>query len=174
MATQVIPPAPEPMSETCSKCGQRLQLVRKEKLNKAKIVMLKRAAAHVMTTMQNDFMVRDFTEPKDFKLYNSFSHLRVHGLVFKQLTDDGKVIRGHWGITKNGWAFLRGVKDLPAYVLVCNNEIKSRADLLVGLGEVWRGEPTLQTSFEYFDHDGNPVGTRPSYPQPRDDQTKLI
>ena len=67
MATQVIPPAPEPMSETCSQCGQRLQLVRKEKLNKAKIVMLKRAAAHVMTTMDNDFMVRDFTEPADFK-----------------------------------------------------------------------------------------------------------
>lgn len=174
MATQVIPPAPEPMNERCDHCGQRIPLQRKIHIDKIKCIMLKRAAEHVMSTMKNDFMVRDFTEPKDFKIYNAFSHLRLHGLIFKHTTDDGKVIKGRWGITRNGWAFLRNDKQLPRYVMVKNNTIQSRADLQISFAEVWRGEPTIQTSFEYFDDAGNPVGIRPSYPQSRTDQTKLI
>ncbi len=76
--------------ETCESCGQRIPLTRKEMLNKHKVAMLKRAALHVKERFDagaedaNDFMVRDFTEPEDFKRYNFFSHLRLHGLVFKQ------------------------------------------------------------------------------------------
>lgn len=171
---ELIAPAIEPLNERCDHCGQRIPLIRKEKLDKSKVKMLKRAAAHVMETMQNDFMVRDFTEPADFKRYNFFSHLRLHGLIFKQRTADGKEIRGRWGITKNGWAFLRGDKLLPEYVLVRNNAIEGRADLLVSFGEVWRGEDTIQTSFEYFDDDGNPVGLRPTYPATNDNQSRLV
>lgn len=159
---QIVPPAVEPISERCNHCGQRIPLARKELLNKQMIKMLKRAAGHVMTTMQNDFMVRDFTEPADFKQYNWFSHLRLHGLIFKQRTADGKELRGRWGITRNGWAFLRGEKELPSFVLVLNNSIHSRSDMLVGFGHVWRGEDIMQTSFEYFDEDGKPVGFRPT------------
>ncbi len=73
MATQVIPPPPEPMSERCSHCAQRIQLQRKELLNKHKATMLKRAAGHVMLTMKNDFKVSDFTKPEEFKPYNHFA-----------------------------------------------------------------------------------------------------
>jgi hypothetical protein len=171
---QVEPPATEPQNERCDHCGQRIPLARKELLNKQMVKMLKRAAGHVMTTMRNDFMVRDFTEPAEFKQYNWFSHLRLHGLIFKQRTADGKELRGRWGITRNGWAFLRGQKELPAYVLVRNNAIQSRADALVGFNQVWRGEDTMQTSFEYFDDDGNPVGIRPVYPATNNNQARLI
>lgn len=160
--------------EVCNHCGQRIPLTRKECLDKSKIKMLKRAAAHVMDTMQNDFMVRDFTEPADFKRYNFFSHLRLHGLIFKQRNNEGREIRGRWGITKNGWAFLRGEKQLPAYVLIRNNHLTGRADQLVSFGEVWRGEDTIQTSFEYFDDNGEPVGIRPNYPITNDRQARLI
>lgn len=172
---QVIPPAAEPMNqERCDHCGQRIPLARKELLNKQMIKMLKRAAGHVKTTMKNDFMVRDFTEPAEFKQYNWFSHLRLHGLIFKQRTADGKEIRARWGITRNGWAFLRGEKQLPAYVLVKNNHIVSHADEQVGFSHVWRGEDTMQTSFEYFDNDGNPVGIRPNYPSSDTNQGRLV
>lgn len=166
--------------EVCDHCGQRIPLTRKEMLNKHKIQMLKRAATHVKERFDageqdaNDFMVRDFTEPEDFKRYNFFSHLRLHGLVFKQTDAAGNVLRGRWGITRNGWAFLRGQLQLPAYVLIKNNSIESRADELVNFGQVWRGEDTMQTSFEYFDEDGRPVGIRPSYPSNNSQQQRLI
>ncbi len=159
--------------ETCEHCGQRIPLVRKEMLNKHKVQMLKRAAQHVKTTMKNDFMVRDFTEPEDFKRYNFFSHLRLHGLIFKQKDSAGNVLRGRWGITRNGWAFLRGELQLPAYVLIKNNHIEGRAATLVGFTDVWRGEDTMQTQFEYFDDLGNPVGVRPA-PLGMNLQTSLI
>ena len=166
--------------EVCNHCGQRIPLVRKEMLNKHKIQMLKRAAFHVKSQLQNgvedanNFMVRDFTEPEDFKRYNFFSHLRLHGLVFKQKDAAGNVLRGRWGITRNGWAFLRGQLQLPAYVLIKNNHIESRADLLLGFSDVWRGEDTMQTSFEYFDDDGKPVGIRPQVPNKPPEQARLI
>lgn len=158
----------------CPCCGQRIQLARKELLNKFVLKMLKRAAMHVKSTMVNDFMVRDFAEPEEFKSYNFFSHLRLHGLIFRQRDAAGNHIKGRWGITRNGWAFLRGQLQLPAYVLIKNNHIESRADELVGFSQVWRGEDTMQTSFEYFDDDGRPVGIRPSYPTNNDQQQRLI
>lgn len=166
--------------ETCHACGQRIPLVRKEMLNKHKIQMLKRAAMHVKQQYDagepdaNDFMVRDFTEPEDFKRYNFFSHLRLHGLVFKQTDAAGNVLRGRWGITRNGWAFLRGQLQLPAYVLIKNNHIEIRADLLVSFSDVWRGEDTMQTTFEYFDDDGKPVGIFPSVPSTNSQQERLL
>jgi len=166
--------------ETCDHCGQRIPLIRKEMLNKHKIQMLKRAATYVKQRYDageenaNDFMVRDFTEPEDFKRFNFFSHLRLHGLVFKQTDAAGNVLRGHWGITRNGWAFLKGHLELPAYVLIKNNHIESRADELVGFSQVWRGEDTMQTTFEYFDDDGKPVGVFPSVPHNNDQQQRLI
>lgn len=153
--------------EKCPACEQRIPLIRREKLSKNKVVMLKRAALHVIDNMNagdknaNDFMVRDFTEPEDFKRYNFFSRLRLHGLVFKQRDAAGKEIRGRWGITKNGWQFLAGKKALPAYVDIKNNHIEARATELVAFSDVWRGEAEIETSFEYFDDNGEQVGRRP-------------
>ena len=147
--------------EKCPACEQRIPLVRREKLSKNKVMMLKRAALHCIDNKVNDFMVRDFTEPEDFKRYNFFSHLRLHGLIFKQRDADGKEIRGRWGITKNGWQFLAGKKALPAYVDIKNNHIEGRATELVTFSDVWRGEAEIETSFEYFDDNGEAVGRRP-------------
>jgi hypothetical protein len=153
--------------EVCPACEQRIPLVRREKLSKNKVLMLKRAALHVIDKMNagdkdaNNFMVRDFTEPEDFKRFNFFSHLRLHGLIFKQRDAEGKEIRGQWGITKNGWSFLAGKKALPAYVDVKNNHIEGRAAELVYFRDVWRGEAEIETSFDYFDDYGNAVGRRP-------------
>jgi hypothetical protein len=158
----------------CSCCGQRIQLAHKEMLNKHKIQMLKRAATHVKATMKNDFKVSDFTEPEDFKRYNFFSHMRIHGLIFKQHDANGNAMKGRWGITRNGWAFLRGQLQLPAYIMVKNNHIDGKSDEMVDFYQVWRGEDTIQTSFEYFDDGGNPVGYRPAYPVSESLQQRLI
>lgn len=161
--------------EICENCGQVVPQVRKEMLNKHKLQMLKRAAEHVVTTMRNDFMVRDFTVPDDFKRYNFFSHLRLHGLIFKQKDANGNVLRGRWGITRNGWAFLRGDIDLPASVYIKNNKIEYRSEQRTTFKEVWRGEDTMQTQFEYFDDFGKPVGVRPAPQAPRQqEQSTLI
>lgn len=151
----------------CLACKSRIPLVRKEMLNKHKVLMLKSAAEHVMSQVDSDiadpnnFMVRDFAEPEQFKWFNFFSHLRLHGLVFKQLDDDKKEIRGRWGITRNGWAFLRGDKSLPVYVLIKNNAIEGRSEEMTKINDVLRTEATIATSFEYFLEDGTAVGVRP-------------
>ena len=161
------------MGDVCEHCGQQIPLTRKEPLNKAKAMMLKRAAGHVMKTMKNDFMVRDFSEPAEFKTYNFFSHLRLHGLIFK-VKINGRVQRGRWGITRNGWAWLRGEIALPSYVLVKNNGIESRADSLIFMRDVWYGSDYMQTTFEYFDEDGKPVGFRPTVHRPQVQQASLL
>lgn len=177
---QIQPPAAEPINERCDHCGQRIPLARKELLNKQMIMLLSRAASHVEAQYRaghkdaNNFMVREFSEPAEFKQFNWFSHLRLHGLIFKQLDTNGKEMRGRWGITRNGWAFLRGEKELPAYILVRNNKVQSRSDKLVNFSHVWRGEPYMQTSFEYFDINGEPVGIRPNYGGVENRQASLI
>jgi hypothetical protein len=170
---QIELPAIETMNDRCTHCGQRIRLQRKEMLNTAKVRMLKRAAEHVMSTMKNDFMTKDFTDDNEYKLYSNFQHLRYHGLI-AHVKVNGQKVRKHWLITKNGWAFLRGDIDLPKYVLVKDDHTQSRADKKVYLKDLLHGEPYVQTSFEYFDDDGNPVGIRPHYPQTNDNQGRLI
>lgn len=167
----VVPPIQA--AERCNHCGQRIRLQRKEMLNKAKVMMLKRAAEHVLSTMTNDFMTRDFTTDEEYKLYSNFQHLRYHGLI-AHVKVNGQKLRKHWLITKNGWAFLRGDIDLPKYVLVKDDHTQSRADQRVYLKDLWYGEPYIQTSFEYFDDDGKPVGIRPKYPVTDNRQAQLI
>ncbi len=149
------------IDKKCESCGQRIQQTRKETLSKMKLTMLRSAADQVIRTGKNDFMVRDISDPEEFKLYSNFHHLRFHGIIAK-VKKDGKVVPRHWLVTRNGWAFLRGDIQLPKYVMVRNNGIESRADVMVTLGDVWHGADFLQTTFEYFDHEtGEPIGYRP-------------
>lgn len=157
-------------AENCVVCHYRLPKQRKEILNGQKFVMLRRAAGHVMSTMVNDFKVSDFTEPADFKAYNFFSHLRLHGLIAK-VKVDGKVQRGRWLITRNGWRFLRGQIELPEYLLVRNNKIQSRSETTVSVYDVMRGDTAIVTSFDYFDDYGQPVG---HYPSADGNQSRLL
>jgi len=171
----VEPPAIKPLNDRCDHCGQRIQLQRKEILNKACAIMLKRAAEHVMRTMQNDFEIRDFTEDGDFKFFSNFSHMRYHGLV-AHVKVNGKVHKRRYLITRNGWAWLRGEIALPQFRMVKNghNVPGKQSDRLVYLRDIWHGEPYVQTSFEYFDDDGRPIGIRPNFPATDNKQARLI
>lgn len=146
------------MSDFCSSCGQVIREAHKEFLTQGKLAMLKMAATHVMATMRNDVSLRTFDNSPN--LYNNFQKLRYHGLVY-YVEKRGERVRGHWLITRNGWAFLRGEINLPKYVIVQHNHISSRSDQLIGVREVYRGSDVIQTTFEYFDNEGNPVGWRP-------------
>jgi len=152
--------------------GLAVKPIHKEVLNKKKVEMLKIAATHVIETMRNDFPLNELLGNTSF--YNNFQKLRYHGLVH-HVTVNGTRKRGHWLITRNGWAFLRGELDLPAYVLVQGNRVFSRSDRRVFLKDVWAGSGNMATSFEYFDEYGKPVGFRPVVsPVMRKEQLVLI
>lgn len=146
--------------ELCQGCGQRLPQARKETLSKIKAEILMGAGQLVAGTMVNRFKLKDVpgcTEPSH---YNNFQKLRYHGLIAK-LKIDGLPVKNEWVITRNGFRFLRGRIGLPNHVLIKNNHVVERSDVLVSLTDVWRGAPFLETTFEYFDDDNNPVGLRP-------------
>lgn len=168
-------PAVEPIIKKCDHCGQRIQLQRKEILNKACAIMIKHAAEHVMSTMKNDFEIKEFTEDGDFKFFSNFSHMRYHGLV-AHVKVNGRVHKKRYLITRNGWSWLRGEIALPKFRMVKNghNVEGKQSDRLVYLSQVWDGEPYVQTAFEYFDENGNPVGIRPNYPKDNNNQARLI
>jgi len=169
-------PAIEPTVKTkCDHCGQKIQQTHKEMLTKHKLTILKVAAQHVMSTGVNDFRMRDMgdftTSPSD---YNNFSKLRFHGLItpVKDKLSDRK-IKGRWLITRNGWAFLRGELDIPKYVMVRNNSVQSRSDARISVRDVFYGSEVIQTTFEYFDDAGKPVGVRPLLPSANNKQLSL-
>lgn len=151
----------------CSVCNEphKVPLAHKEQISKMKLVMLKTAAAQVMKTMTNDFMVRDFIKDGEFSLYGNFQKLRYHGLITPVRDEAGNKIKGRWLITRNGWAFLRGDIALPIYVLIRENHIVSRADEQIKAKNVDRLYEEITTHFEYFDDNGKPVGLYPRFPQ---------
>lgn len=134
------------------------RLAHKEVISRKKLDMLRVAASHVIETGKNDFPLNVLRG--DIYLYNNFQKLRYHGLVH-HVTVNGQKKRGHWVITRNGWAFLRGELALPSYVLVQNNKIVAWADERVRLKDVWYGFSELDTTFQYFDEHGEPIGWRP-------------
>ncbi len=136
--------------------------------------MLRRAADHVMRTMDNDFMVRDISEPEEYSMFHNFQKLRYHGLVTPVRDAAGGRIKGQWLITRNGWAFLRGEIELSKYVLVSNNHIKDRSEEKVSLRNVNAGVLEITTRFEYFDDNNQPVGLRPAVPTPKPIQESLL
>jgi hypothetical protein len=151
------------MNNICNYCGQKIQTAHKEEFNAMKLKLLKRAASHVMNTMNNDFKVKEFAQPEEFKQFHNFQKLRYHGLI-TPVTDKitGQRIKGRWLITRNGWAFLRGEFMIPKYVLVKNNKITSHSDKLISIKDVYYGSDSIQTTFEYFDENNRAVGYRPT------------
>lgn len=174
---EVIPPPVDPVKPTkCDHCGQKIQQAHKEMLTKHKLTILKAAAQYVMSTGVNDFRMRDMgdftSNPSD---YNNFSKLRFHGLItpVRDKATDRK-IKGRWLITRNGWSFLRGELSIPKYVLVRNNAVQTKSDVLLSVKDVYYGSDVIQTTFEYFDDDGRPVGVRPLQPGANSKQGRLI
>lgn len=145
-------------------CGEvhKVKQAHKEVLNKMKLTMLRRAAEHVISTMDNNFMVREICEPDEFQLFNNFQKLRYHGLVTPIRDGEGKRVKGLWLITRNGWEFLRGKKLMHAWVSVKENRIVERSEDMVSLRDVAMDMFEITTRFEYFDEETNqPVGLRP-------------
>lgn len=141
-------------------------MAHKETLNKHKVEILKRMADHVMTTHRNEVPLSILRD--NVNHYNNAQKLRLHALIFK-------VKRGTWGITSHGWRFLRGVQDLPRFVLVEDNRITLRSSELVNIRHVFQGSTVIHTTFEYFDATGKPVGVRPlDVPRPTLKQEALL
>lgn len=161
---QVILPKAEPMSDVCNHCGQRIQQAHKESMDKTRLLMLQSAARQVIDTGKNDFKKKDLgLEAMSLSAYGNFGRIRYHGLITPvKDRDTGKRIKGRWLITRNGWAFLRGEFNIPKYVIVKNNIIQSRSDATISVKDVFYGSDIMQTTFEYFDDDGNQVGFRPA------------
>lgn len=159
------------MGKRCESCGSVIKLTHKETLNKMKLKMLKIAARHVIETKVNDFSLKELDD--NVSNYANWQKLRYHGLVH-YVTKNGSRQRGRWLITRNGWAFLRGEISLPKYVLVKNNHIESRSDRLITVREVYYGAEEIQTTFEYFDDDGKPVGFRPTIKQSNNMQMSFV
>lgn len=157
--------------EFCEGCGQRLPQARKESLSKIKAEILMSAGELVASTMTNRFKLKDVAACTEPSHYNNFQKLRYHGLIAK-LKIDGQIVRNEWVITRNGFRFLRGRIGLPKHVLIKQNHVVERSDVLLTLTDVWRGAPYLESSFEYFDDDNNPVGLRPV--DNRERQTSLV
>jgi hypothetical protein len=150
--------------EVCKCCGQRIQQAHKESMDKTRLLMLKSAAQHVISTGINDFKKRDLgLDQMSLSAYGNFGRIRYHGLITPVRDKANRRIKGRWLITRNGWAFLRGEFNIPKYVLVKNNSIESRSDTTISVRDVYYGSETIQTTFEYFDEDGKPVGARPVY-----------
>lgn len=159
------------MGKRCEACGSVIQQTHKETLNKMKLTMLKAGASRVIETNKNDFQLHELSG--NINSYNNFQKLRYHGLIH-YVTRNGVRQRGHWLITRNGWAFLRGEITLPKYVLVKNNHIESKSDRHITVREVYYGSEEIQTTFEYFDDDGKPVGFRPTIRQSNNMQMSLV
>ena len=154
----------------CGGCGQRIRLAHKETMNKKLLQGLKYAAKVISDTKVNDFDLHEMIE--DYNVYNNFQKLRYFGLVHHVKDSKGRKVRGHWLITRNGWAFLRGELSIHKWVKVLDNRIQDRSPELINVREVYRGSDIVVTTFEYFDDSGAPVGHRPTMPSER--QTSLV
>lgn len=163
---------------TCSHCGElhTPQLAHKESIEKRKLLMLKAAANWVVEHKQNDFKKKDLDLARfGQSAYGNFGALRYHALIAKvKDKQTGKPVKGRWLVTKQGWQFLRGVLDIPKFVLVKDNHIVpgSHSKRLINVRNVYYGSDIINTTFQYFDDDGNMVGWRPTTPP--DKQAKLF
>lgn len=120
----------------------------KEHLNKHKVSMLKQAAQEIIATGTNEFSIKIYwNDPNN---YNNFQKLRYHGLV-AHITNDGKIVRGQWLVTSNGWKFLKGELALPVWVEVQDNHIVARSDILKKIDSIYDGSTVIATTFEYSD-----------------------
>lgn len=142
----------------CHHCGQKIKQARKETLNKQLVTSLQTAAVHITSSGRNDFDLHELFN--NTNAYNNFQKLRLFGLVH-HVTKNGQRVRGHWLITRNGWAFLRGERSMHKWVKVQNNSIIEHSPELISVQDVYRGSEVIVTTFEYFDEYGNQVGYRP-------------
>lgn len=69
--------------------------------------------------------------PQAYAGMSNISKLRFHALVFKIKGENGKQIKGRWGITKRGGQFLRGEIEIPEFALTKGNHVEGREGKLM-------------------------------------------
>lgn len=146
----------------CETCHQKIREAHKENLNKNLLTGLQMAARLVVANGSNDIDINEFAD--NTNIYNNFQKLRYFGLIHHYRNTKGMKVRGHWLITRNGWAFLRGEKDVHKWVKVKNNAIVEYSPNFVDVRSVYYGSDIITTTFEYFDDNNRPVGFRPIIP----------
>lgn len=120
----------------------------REQLNKHKLTMLRKAASEVERTGVNKFSIQIFKD--NINDYNNAQKMRYHGLI-THVQKHGVFERGSWLITRQGWEFLEGKKELPKWVETENNHIVNHAPETVGVRDVYHGSEVVQTTFNYTD-----------------------
>ena len=146
--------------EFCEACGQQIKLAHKEFMNKNLLTGLQSAARSIIDRGVNDFDLHELFG--QYNVYNNFQKLRYFGLVHHVVDRFTKSkTRGHWLITRNGWAFLRGELEVHKWVKIRNNKIIERSSEMISVRDVYFGSEAVATMFEYFDDNGNMVGVRP-------------
>lgn len=121
-----------------------------EFLTKQKLTMLQDCAREVERTSKNEFSIRIFKD--NITKYNNLQKLRFHGLI-THVEKNGVKQRGLWLITRQGWEFLEGKKELPKWVEVQDNHIVNRSGQTISVREVYHGSEAIVTTFNYSDGD---------------------
>lgn len=106
------------------------QTVTRHRMTSGLVDILTNMARTVHEKNRNDIHI--YTEIAEVCGDQNYSHLsnitklRFHALVFKVKGEDGKQIKGRWGITKRGGEFLRGETEIPEFALTKGNKVVGR------------------------------------------------
>lgn len=134
----------------------------KEILSTHKLKMLRKASKEVERTGLNEINIQIFRD--NITDYNNWQKLRFHGLI-THVEKNGIKQRGLWLITRQGWEFLEGKKELPKWVEIEDNHIVARSEQTISVREVYHGSEAIITTFNYRDGDREwvaPLNQQPS------------
>lgn len=134
----------------------------KEILSTHKLKMLRKASKEVERTGLNEINIQIFRD--NITDYNNWQKLRFHGLI-THVEKNGIKQRGLWLITRQGWEFLEGKKELPKWVEIQDNHIVNRSEQTISVREVYHGSEAIVTTFNYRSGDREwiaPLNQQPS------------
>ena len=118
--------------EYCPTCGQPIMKHRHT---------FSRALAGILLIVANKYGTRKpFHLQKDLDLtpnqYNNFQKLKYWDLVFKHSVQ-GKRIGGYWFLTTKAQYFIRGLVEIPRYVVTFNNQVTERSEERINMGQAY-------------------------------------
>lgn len=112
--------------EKCSCCGAKIKIW-KHRLTPGLVKTLMKFGNKIKQSGKNDLHIQKEIVFNSNE-YNNFQKLRYFGLIAKVRNSDGGHIGGHWLLTRNGGAFLRGELPIRRWVKTFRNEIVERGD----------------------------------------------
>ena len=126
------------------------EMSHREILSNHKLRMLRKAAQEIERTGVNEVSIRIFKD--DISDFCNWQKCRYNALIFK-VEKNGIIQRGLWGITRQGWEFLEGKKELPRWVEIEDNHIVNKSEETIGVRDVYHGSEAVITTFNYSDGD---------------------